>query len=86
MHTVPQKAEAFADNLELQCNPNYIDADLDHINEINRSVQRKLRDFDDDEIIKPTSPAEVRAIIKRLRATIQYVAEALNQRGQVDVL
>lgn len=80
VHTVPQKAEAFADNLELQCSPNYIDADLDHIGEINRSVRRKLRDSDDDEIIKPTSPAEVRAIIKRLRVKKAPGVDGINNR------
>jgi hypothetical protein len=31
-----EKAEAFADSLELQCNANIVDADLDHIELIER--------------------------------------------------
>ncbi|CAH1384628.1 unnamed protein product, partial [Tenebrio molitor] len=29
-----EKAETFADSLELQCRPNIADADLDHIEEV----------------------------------------------------
>lgn len=65
--TEKQKAEAFADNLETQCSPNYTHADLDHIEQINRGVRKALRDTEDSEIIRPTSPSEVRTIIKQLK-------------------
>jgi retron-type reverse transcriptase len=34
-----EKAEAFADSLELQCRPNIVDADLDHVERIERQVE-----------------------------------------------
>jgi hypothetical protein len=33
-----EKAEAFADILELQCRPNVVDAELDHVEEIDNEV------------------------------------------------
>jgi hypothetical protein len=34
-----EKAEAFANSLELQCRPNIVDANLDHIEEIEHEVE-----------------------------------------------
>jgi hypothetical protein len=61
-----EKAEAFADSLELQCKPNIVDADLDHIELIERRVENILSGQHDTPIT-PTSPEEVRGIIGSLK-------------------
>jgi hypothetical protein len=60
------KAEAFADSLELQCRPNIVDADLDHIERIERQVEIILSGQHDTPIT-PASPEEVRGIIGTLK-------------------
>jgi retron-type reverse transcriptase len=61
-----EKAEAFADSLELQCRPNIVDADLDHIERIERQVEIILSGQHDTPIT-PASPEEVRGIIGSLK-------------------
>jgi hypothetical protein len=53
------KAEAFADSLELQCRPNVVDADPVHIEEIENQVRLILSRHDDNPIT-PASPSEIR--------------------------
>jgi hypothetical protein len=60
-----EKAETFADSLELQCRPNIADADLDHIEVIENEIEEILLEPNDTPIT-PTSPEEVREIIKSL--------------------
>jgi hypothetical protein len=61
-----EKAEAFADSLELQCKPNIADADLDHIEVIEHEIEEILSEPNDTSIT-PTSPEEVREIIGSLK-------------------
>ncbi|CAH1371525.1 unnamed protein product, partial [Tenebrio molitor] len=61
-----EKAEAFADSLELQCRPNMEDADLDHIEQIERQV-RDILSRQTQTSATPTSPAKVRKIIGSLK-------------------
>ncbi|KAH0816006.1 hypothetical protein GEV33_006785 [Tenebrio molitor] len=61
-----EKAEAFADSLELQCRPNIADADLDHIEVIENEIEEILSEPNDTPIT-PTSPEEVREIIGSLK-------------------
>lgn len=56
--SVPEKAEAFADSFERQCTPNFVGADLDHIELVEAEVRRKLRDHGGH--LRPTNPAEVK--------------------------
>jgi hypothetical protein len=60
------KAEAFADSLELQCRPNVVDADPVHIQEIENQVRLILSRHDDNPIT-PASPSEIRKIIGSLK-------------------
>lgn len=41
--SVADKAEAFADNLERKCSPNWYNVDLDHVESIDRQVRRRFR-------------------------------------------
>jgi retron-type reverse transcriptase len=61
-----EKAEAFADSLELQCRPNIVDADLDHIERIEHQVEIILSGQHDTPNT-PASPEEVRGIIGTLK-------------------
>jgi hypothetical protein len=61
-----EKAEAFADSLELQCRPNIVDADLDHIEQIEHEVEIILSGQHDTPMT-PASPEEVRGIIGSLK-------------------
>jgi hypothetical protein len=61
-----EKAETFADSLELQCRPNIADADLDHIEEVEHEIHETLSEPNDTPIT-PTSPEEVREIIGSLK-------------------
>ncbi|KAF2879443.1 hypothetical protein ILUMI_26723 [Ignelater luminosus] len=69
-HTDEQKVEAFADNLERQCSPNYANADVQHIGRVHRIVRTMLRDQGDREpqILQPASSEEVREHIKATQA------------------
>jgi hypothetical protein len=60
------KAETFADSLELQCRPNVVDADPVHIEEIENQVRLILSRHDDNPIT-PASPSEIRKIIGSLK-------------------
>jgi hypothetical protein len=60
------KAEAFADSLELQCRPNVVDADPVHIEEIENQVRLILSRHDDNPIT-PASPSEIPKIIGSLK-------------------
>ncbi|XP_017780954.1 PREDICTED: RNA-directed DNA polymerase from mobile element jockey-like [Nicrophorus vespilloides] len=59
------KAEAFADSLELQCSPKYINADIEHIEQVHRTNRRYFNNTPDEDPIDPVTPGEVRAILKR---------------------
>jgi hypothetical protein len=61
-----EKAEAFADSLELQCRPNIVDADLDHIEQIEHEVEIILSGQHDTPMTS-ASPEEVRGIIGSLK-------------------
>jgi retron-type reverse transcriptase len=61
-----EKAEAFADSLELQCRPNIEDADVDHIERIEHQVE-DIQSRQIETSTTPTSPAEVRKIIGFLK-------------------
>jgi hypothetical protein len=60
------KADPFADSLELQCRPNVVDADPVHIEEIENQV-RLILSRHDDTPITPASPSEIRKIIRSLK-------------------
>uniref|UniRef100_V5GNF3 Putative RNA-directed DNA polymerase from transposon X-element n=1 Tax=Anoplophora glabripennis TaxID=217634 RepID=V5GNF3_ANOGL len=66
VYTRYEKAEAFADSLELQCRENLLDdEDEDHADEVERRVRRYRRQPDRDDI-RPATPEEVRDILRRL--------------------
>ncbi|GJQ66242.1 hypothetical protein Trydic_g4296 [Trypoxylus dichotomus] len=68
--TTEDKAEAFAETLEQQCSPVYENVDVDRIGRIHRQVRDLLTaEEDDEEPIRPTSPEEVKAIVKSFRPT-----------------
>lgn len=60
-----EKAEAFADRLELQCSPSFIHCDLDEVEIIERHVRRKLIE-EDNTMPKLTSPREIGDIVNHL--------------------
>lgn len=60
------KAEAFAESLELQCTPNYDEnTDLDHLEDVERNVAHTINTPNDDRL-SPTNVEEVKQIIKDL--------------------
>ncbi|GJQ79625.1 hypothetical protein Trydic_g16466 [Trypoxylus dichotomus] len=63
--TTENKAEAFAEILELQCSPVY--ENVDRIGRIHRQVRGLLTAEEDEGPIRPTSPEEVKAIVKSFR-------------------
>ncbi|GJQ88801.1 hypothetical protein Trydic_g13294 [Trypoxylus dichotomus] len=65
--TTEDKAESFAEALERQCSPVYENADVDRIGRIHRQVRDLLMAEEDEEPIRPTSPEEVKAIVKSFR-------------------
>ncbi|GJQ79296.1 hypothetical protein Trydic_g16164 [Trypoxylus dichotomus] len=68
--TTEDKAEAFAETLERQCRPVHENVDMDRIGRIHRQVRDLLTaEEDDEEPIRPTSPKEVKAIVKSFRPT-----------------
>lgn len=66
-HTDEEKAQAFADSLELQCRTSLEHADLDFIDEVEDFVSNNLEDGNEEAIITPTSPSEIRDIIRKLK-------------------
>lgn len=67
VYTRREKAEAFADSLELQCRENQLDdEDEDFTDDVERRVRRINRLPDGDPIV-PATPEELRDIIKRLK-------------------
>ncbi|GJQ66609.1 hypothetical protein Trydic_g4581 [Trypoxylus dichotomus] len=63
--TTEDTAEAFAETLERQCSPVYEYVDVDRIGRNHRQVRGLLpAEEDDEELIRPTSPEEVKAIVK----------------------
>lgn len=60
---VEDKAEAFADSMERQCTLNLGNADLDHMDRIERSVQRRLKLH--AEPIRPANPAEISSFLRK---------------------
>ncbi|GJQ69537.1 hypothetical protein Trydic_g14098 [Trypoxylus dichotomus] len=68
--TTEDKAEAFAETLERQCSPVYENVDVDRIGRIHRQVRDLLTaEENDEEPLRPTSPEEVKAIVKSFRPT-----------------
>lgn len=65
-YTDVEKAEAFAENLERQCSPNYANADVDHIGRIHRSVRRRLRQEDPQPLL-PATPNEIQQLIRKTK-------------------
>ncbi|GJQ79092.1 hypothetical protein Trydic_g5348 [Trypoxylus dichotomus] len=66
--TTEDKAEAFAETLERQCSPIYENVDVNRIGRIHRRVRDFLTAEEDKESIRPTSPEEVKAIVKSFRS------------------
>ncbi|RZC34886.1 hypothetical protein BDFB_014997, partial [Asbolus verrucosus] len=67
--TDEDKAEAFADSLELQCRTDMGDADDDHI-ELVEDFARDLRHTEpepDEAPLRSASPAEIRQFIDKLK-------------------
>lgn len=62
-----EKAEAFADSLELQCRANDDDADEDHIEDVEAHVDAVVEEGVPETPIPPTSPAEVSEVIRGLK-------------------
>lgn len=65
--TTEEEAEAFANSLEGQCRSNCANADVNYIGRIHRRFRRILDDSDDEDIT-PTSPEEVRVIIRSYKS------------------
>lgn len=68
VYTDNDKAEAFADTLELQCSPNFDeDLDLDHVERIESNVRRQLRLKRQRPPLRPASMRELDEALKRLK-------------------
>ncbi|GJQ71904.1 hypothetical protein Trydic_g3013 [Trypoxylus dichotomus] len=67
--TTEDKAEVFAETLERQCSPVHENVDVERIGRIHRQVRDLTAEEDDEEPIRPTSPEEVKAIVKSFRPT-----------------
>ncbi|GJQ66521.1 hypothetical protein Trydic_g4508 [Trypoxylus dichotomus] len=65
--TTENKVEAFTETLERQCSPVY--ENVDRIGRIHRQVRDVFTAEEDGEPIRPTSPEEVKAIVKSFRPT-----------------
>ncbi|GJQ65017.1 hypothetical protein Trydic_g23195 [Trypoxylus dichotomus] len=65
--TTEDKAEGFAEALERQYSTVYENADVDRIGRIHRQVRDLLTAEEDEEPIRPSSPEEVKAIVKSFR-------------------
>lgn len=63
-HTDQEKAEAFVNNLELQCSPNLQHADLDWVDQVERETERFLND-EHQSLIEAASPKEVKQLINQ---------------------
>jgi hypothetical protein len=66
VYTDQEKAEAFADSLELQCRASFANADPDHVDEVEEEVDEMLEEAPDLPI-QPTSPQEVSETIRSLK-------------------
>ncbi|CAH1371504.1 unnamed protein product, partial [Tenebrio molitor] len=66
VYTDEEKAEAFADSLELQCRANFTNADLDHVENVEEQVEQ-IADEEPETPIPPTSPQEVLQTIRGLK-------------------
>ncbi|GJQ70625.1 hypothetical protein Trydic_g23016 [Trypoxylus dichotomus] len=78
--TTEDKAEAFAETLERQCSPVY--ENVDRIRRIHRQVRDLLTaEENDEEPIRPTSPEEVKAIVKSFRPTKAPGPEGVTYRA-----
>ncbi|GJQ71878.1 hypothetical protein Trydic_g2991 [Trypoxylus dichotomus] len=62
--TTKDKVEAFAETLELQCSPVYENMDINRIGRVYEKVREILTSEEDEDPLRPTSPEEVKAIIK----------------------
>lgn len=77
-HTDEQKAEAFADNLERQCSPSYVDVHLDHIDMVNRRMKTALRNREDR---KPPSPSTGPGSIKAAKVRKALDLDGISNRA-----
>ncbi|RZC41327.1 RVT 1 domain containing protein [Asbolus verrucosus] len=80
VYTDEEKAEAFADSLELQCRTNEANADLDHVDEIEQFA-RNVRHQHIEEPIPPCSPAEIRELIKSLHTRKAPGPDSISNRA-----
>ncbi|KAJ8974947.1 hypothetical protein NQ317_016180 [Molorchus minor] len=67
-YTKQDKAEAFADSLEMQCRDNSV---ADGLEEWEREVERRIDGLNrepDEEVVRPLDPDELKNIIRRLKA------------------
>lgn len=60
-----EKAESFADRLELQTSLNHVDVDIDHVEHIETIVRRTLR-REDESLPRHTTPAEIEKLLRSL--------------------
>ena len=66
--TDEEKAEAFADSLQLQCRTNITDAELDHVETVENVVSAMMSSVPhSDDLIRQTTEAEIQRIIAGLR-------------------
>ncbi|KAJ8910109.1 hypothetical protein NQ315_013248 [Exocentrus adspersus] len=69
VHTNRDKAEAFADSLELQCRENQLD-DEEHTALMERRARQIGQTPDDDEI-RPTTPEKIKRIDRKARVKVE---------------
>lgn len=76
------KAEAFADNLESQCTPLEYDSsdEDDQVDLINGRVRRLLQ-VEENETITPTSPLEIRTLIKKTKVKTAPGNDGISNRA-----
>ncbi|GJQ70647.1 hypothetical protein Trydic_g23036 [Trypoxylus dichotomus] len=67
--SIENKVEAFAETLERQCSLVYGNADVNCIGRVHQREREILTSEEDKDLLRPTSPEEVKAIIKAFRPT-----------------
>lgn len=68
VYTDEEKAEEFADSLQLQCRTNLEDADDDHMDLVERQVRKIARTIPaDDDRIEPATHPEIQSVISALK-------------------
>ncbi|GJQ79380.1 hypothetical protein Trydic_g16239 [Trypoxylus dichotomus] len=62
--TTESKAEAFAETLKRQCSSVYENVDVNRIGRVHQRVREIFTSEEDEDPLRPTSPEDVKAIIK----------------------